>query len=278
MKVLVIGAGGMLGYITYQYLKEQGYQVTGITRTKEYPDMIRMDVTDVSAIGPFLEKTHFDAIINCAALLVKVCEERKSDAVKLNTWFPHFLEEFCRRSQTYLIQVSTDAVFSGKRGSYREDSPCDPDSFYGKSKLLGEVSDGYALTVRSAFWGADINQSGKGIFQWFVRQKDSIQGYTKAFFNGVSNLEFAKFADLSLKNRCTGIYHLCALDVISKFDFLILQKHIFSKQTEIIADGQVAVDRSLICGRSDIDYRQKAFYEMMIELKEWLPTKGEFTV
>lgn len=278
MRILVIGAGGMLGYITYQYLKEQGYQVTGITRTKEYSDMLRMDVTDISVIRPFLEKTHFDAIVNCAALLVKVCEERKSDAIKLNTWFPHFLGEFCQQSQTYLIQVSTDAVFSGKRGKYREDSPCDPDSFYGKSKLLGEISDDYALTVRSAFWGADINQSGNGLFQWFVRQKGPIQGYTKALFNGVSNLEFAKFTDLSLKNRWTGIYHLCATDIISKFDFLVLQRHTFLKKTEIIANSQVAVDRSLVCGRSDINHHQKEFKQMMIELKEWLSTKGEFSI
>ena len=269
MTVLVIGSGGMLGYTTYQYLRRQGHQVTGITRTKRYSGMIRMDVTEEAVIAAFLEETPFDAIINCAALLMKPCEERKTDAVKLNAWFPHFLEKFCRATQTYLVQVSTDAVFSGKTGGYQENSPCDPDSFYGKSKLLGEVSENNALTVRSAFWGPDINSDGAGLFQWFMRQDGPVKGYTRALFNGVSNLEFAKFADTAIQNRWTGIYHLCAADVSSKYQFLQIQKHTFQKETEITPADSVVLDRSLLCTRRDVRYPQRTFEEMMFELREW---------
>lgn len=278
MKILVIGSGGMLGYVTYQYLTIQKYQVVGITKTKKYPGMIRMDATDQYAVESLLTKIHFDVIVNCAALLVKASEEHKSAAVKLNTWLPHFLGEFCQQSHTHLIQVSTDAVFSGKSGRYGESSLCDPDSFYGKSKLLGEVLSDGTLTVRSGFWGADINPSGNGLFQWFMRQKEAIHGYDRAFFNGVSNLEFAKFIELAIEKRWTGIYHLCASDIISKYRFLCLEKEIFGKDTEIIADGQVSVDRSLVCTRNDISYQQKTFEFMMSELKAWVKDRPEFAI
>lgn len=269
MKIVVIGAGGMLGYVTFRYLRDQGYQVTGITRTKAFPGILRMDATDERSLECFLEKTPFDAVINCAALLLKPSQERKCEAVKLNAWLPHFLNGYCERVGAYLIQVSTDAVFSGSRGGYRETEPSDADTFYGQSKFLGEVSNGHALSVRSGFWGLDVNPEGAGLLQWFLRQSDPVSGYSGAVFNGVSNLEFAKFADAALQNRWTGIYHLCAAKPISKYAFLLLSNRTFSKEICILKDGSVSIDRSLRCERNDIPYRPKTFEQMMDELKEW---------
>ena len=268
MKVLIIGSGGMLGYVTFRYLEDQGYQVLGLTRTKALPGMLLMDATDESAMRHFLREESFDAIVNCAALLLRASEERKCEAVRLNAWLPHFLEEYCAQFQTYLIQVSTDAVFSGLRGGYQEDDPADADSFYGKSKLLGEVNSKYALTVRSEFWGLDINPEGSGLLQWFLRQENCVFGYARAVFNGVSNLEFARFADRALQNRWTGVYHLCAKGALSKYDFLRLAGRTFSKSTMVVRDERVHIDRSLRTLRADIPYRQKTFQQMMGEMQE----------
>lgn len=161
MNILVIGAGGMLGYTTFQYLREQGQSVTGITKTKKIEDLICLDATDEGAIARFLSKNDFDAVINCAALLVGASEQQKSNAVKLNAWLPHYLAEYCQHNHIYFVQVSTDGVFSGIEGNYNEHSVCNPTTFYGKSKLLGEVYAD-ALTVRSAYWGPDINLTGVG--------------------------------------------------------------------------------------------------------------------
>lgn len=265
----MIGAGGMLGYVMSRYLCSQGHRVTGITRTKTFPGMLRMDAADERALGDFLEQESFDAVINCAALLLKPSQERKCEAVKLNAWLPHFLDAYCGRAGAHLIQVSTDAVFSGKRGGYQETEPSDADTFYGQSKFLGEVSNGHALSVRSGFWGLDVNPEGAGLLQWFLRQSDPVSGYSGAVFNGVSNLEFAKFADTALQNRWTGIYHLCAAKPISKYAFLLLANRAFSKGIRIVEDGGVSIDRSLRCGRNDIPYRPKTFEQMMDELKAW---------
>lgn len=273
MKVLVIGSGGMLGYTVFQYLKSRSYQVFGVTRTKRFPGMRCLDATDELCLGPFLEQGAFDAVINCAALLLRPSQERKCEAVRLNAWLPHFLDEYCVRSGAYLIQVSTDAVFSGARGGYREDEPSDADTFYGRSKLLGEASNDHALTVRSGFWGADVNPEGAGLLQWFLRQSGPVSGYTKAIFNGVSNLEFARFADAALQNRWTGVYHLCAAKPISKYEFLRLADRVFSKGTEIAETEGVSIDRSLRCTRDDIPYRQKTFERMMEELRAWQAEK-----
>ncbi len=276
MKILIIGAGGMLGYVTFQYLQELGHSVTGITKSKKIEGLCQLDATDEKLISLFLQQDHFDAIINCAAMLVHASEINKCAAIRLNAWLPHFLAEYCEKSDTYFVQVSTDGVFSGMRGNYDEHSFSDVSSFYGKSKFLGEVYTN-ALTVRSGFWGADANVNGTGLFHWFMRQENSVPGYSKAFFNGVSNLEFARFVNKAIQEHWTGLYHLCAADVISKYDFLCLQKAVFSKNIDVYQNESVFVDRTLKNTRDDISYTQITFEQMMRELREWAQGREDFS-
>ncbi len=278
MKVLVIGAGGMLGYTTYQYLKEQGHLVTGVTKTKRIPGMIKLDATNKVALENFLNENPFDVIINCAALLVAPSEHRKAEAVRLNSWLPHYLEGFYMEKGTYLIQVSTDGVFSGVEKAYREEGPSDADTFYGKSKFLGELHNSKDLTVRSGFWGPDINEDGTGLFHWFMKQEGMVSGYSKAIFNGVSNLEFAKFSHAAMQNRWSGVYHLCASDAISKLDFLALLKKTFLQDVTLIPDEGLCVTRLLKNTRDDIGYGEKSFEQMVYELKSWISQKEYFSL
>lgn len=275
-KVLIIGAGGMLGDMVLQYLKEQNYSVMGVTRSKRRASLVNLDVTDENALLPFLDGYSFDAIINCAALLVCASAEHPADAVKLNAWVPHVLAQKCACTGTYLVQVSTDGIFSGRRGGYCESDISDASTFYGKSKYLGELDPQMGLTVRSGFWGCDINAAGSGLFQWFMNQKGVVAGYTRALFNGVSNLEFAKFLDHAIQNRWFGIYHLCAADTLSKYAFLELQRQVFAKEIEIREDEGTYIDRALRCTRTDIPYRQKTFGEMMYELKKWMTGRSGY--
>lgn len=268
-RVLIIGAGGMLGYLTYHVLNNLNYSVTGVTKTRKRGRLICLDATIESNLEGLLLDIKPEIIINCAALLTGSSEERKSDAIKINTWLPHYLLEYCNKYDTYLIQVSTDGVFSGKTGGYKEDAPSDADTFYGRSKYLGEVYGENALTVRSAFWGIDVDPRGNGLFQWFMRQRGQVGGYNKAFFNGVSNLEFTRFVESAIRNRWTGVYHLCAKDTLSKYEFLVMQKKVFQIDAEIIPSESVCMDRSLICTRTDIPYVSKSFEEMMVELRKW---------
>lgn len=267
-KTLILGAGGMLGYAVYSFLHNLQYDVAGVTKTRKREGLVCLDVTVEPDLGGLLHEMRPYAIINCAAILAGPSEERKGEAVKLNAWLPHYLEEYCDKYGSYLIQVSTDGVFSGRTGGYKEDSPSDTDTFYGKSKYLGEASGKNALTVRSAFWGVDADPQGKGLFQWFMRQRGQVSGYAKAFFNGVSNLEFARFAEQAVKNRWTGVYHLCAADTLSKYEFLCLQKEIFNVEARVVPSESLCIDRSLICTRTDIPYVGKTFKEMMTELKD----------
>lgn len=266
-KILILGAGGMLGYAVYKFLYNQKYDVVGVTKTRKREGLICLDATIESELEKLLHDTEPNTIINCAALLADSSEERRSEAVRLNAWLPHYLAEYCNIYGGYLIQVSTDSVFSGKIGRYTEKAPSDTNTFYGKSKYLGEVYGENALTVRSAFWGRDADLQGKGLFQWFMRQHGQVSGYTKAFFNGVSNLEFARFIQRAIDNRWTGVYHLCAKNTISKYEFLCLQKEVFHTEAEIVPSESVCIDRSLICTRTDIPYESKGFEEMMAALK-----------
>lgn len=276
MRILIIGAGGMLGNLTQRYLKERGHDVTGVTKTKKLPGIINLDVLDETALTAFLNETPFDVVINCAALLVGPSESHHAEAVKLNAWLPHFLEGFYAESGTYIIQVSTDGVFSGLTGSYGESDCSDTESFYGKSKYLGELQNQKDLTVRSGFWGADLNPHGAGLFQWFMRQRGPVLGFTRALFNGISNLEFAKFTEEAMQSRWSGIFHLCASDTISKYQFLALQNRVFSRNVQIDRREDIAVDRSLQNARSDIAYRRKSFERMMEELRDYMAGREGF--
>src|SRR5699024_1115052 len=108
--------------------------------------------------------------------------------------------------KTKIIHMSTDCVFSGKIGNYKEDSLRDGETFYDRSKALGELDNQKDLTFRNSIIGPDINENGIGLFNWFMKQEGSINGYSKAIWTGVTTLTLAKAMDSALKEDLVGIY------------------------------------------------------------------------
>ena len=278
IKVLVIGSGGMLGHVTTLYLRKIGYNVTDISKTHRIDentllvDVLKQDHNFLSI--NFLSS--FNVIVNCAALLVGPSEKNKTEAVLLNSWFPHKLERDLQNTKTKLIQVSTDGVFSGSEASYDnapygEDSLTDTKTFYGKTKVLGELADHENLTVRASFVGPDINKYGTGLFHWFLQQSGEVKGYASCKFNAVTNLEFAKFADFAIKQNLQGLYHLGASETKSKAEFLRdLKYHFTLDKITVIDNNDVISDNTLLNTRQEIPYVRKSYSKMLEELKDWM--------
>ena len=165
--------------------------------------------------------------------------------IPINAYFPHYLHTICEANGSRLVHISSDCVFSGDKGGYSEVDTPDAEDFYGRSKALGEVIQGSAITLRTSTIGHEL-QSAYGLLDWFLGQKGSCQGFKKAYFSGLSTLELAKIIERYVipSPQLHGLYHVGA-DKISKFDLLTQIRHEYGKKIEIIPNVAFKIDRSL---------------------------------
>ena len=151
MRFLVLGASGMAGHTIAIYLKEQGHDVTGFARKNlEYVKTIVGDATDFEFLKGLITAGNYDYVINAIGLLNQFAENNKANAAILNGYLPHFLADITKDMNTSIIHMSTDCVFSGKAGNYTEESLRDGETFYDRSKALGELEDDKNITLRNS--------------------------------------------------------------------------------------------------------------------------------
>jgi dTDP-4-dehydrorhamnose reductase len=272
-RVLVIGSGGMAGHVISTYfLENPSYQVTTISaHNKVNDDTVLIDVTNQANFSSFLKEHNFDVVINCIGMLVKASEERKDLAVYLNSYLPHMLEEQYSNSDTKLIHLSTDCVFSGKDAPYNEESWPDGPLFYDRSKALGEVVNDKDLTFRMSIIGPDMQEKGIGLFNWFYAQTGEISGYKTAIWNGVTTITLARAIEQAIVQDITGLYHLVPKGNISKFDLLGLFKKTFQRDDITVNPTEsVTLDKTLVNTRTDFGFRISNYPEMIREMKDWI--------
>lgn len=209
MKVLILGSTGMAGHLITLYFQQQGHEVTAFSNTPfPYCKNIIGDAFDTKMFKQMLIDDEYDAVINCIGILNEAAEEKKSAAVYLNSYLPHLIADMLKDKKTKLIQMSTDCVFAGNGGPYYEDSLRDGKTFYDRTKALGEVEDDKNLTFRNSIVGPDMNPNGIGLFNWFMKQKGTIQGFSGAIWTGVTTLTLAKAIEQAIKENLTGLYNL----------------------------------------------------------------------
>lgn len=273
MRILVLGATGMAGHVISIYLKEQGHDVTAISR-RDFPycKNINADVTtDLSVITEIINTGNFDAVINCIGILNQYAEENKHQAVFLNSYIPHYLSYITRETDTKVVHMSTDCVFSGKAGNYNECSFRDGETFYDRSKALGELENDKDLTLRNSIIGPDINENGIGLFNWFMKQNEEISGFTKAIWTGVTTITLAKAMEKALIEDLTGLYNLVNNQPINKFELLnLFNKHMKENSINILPSESVKVDKSLVNNRDDFSFMVPSYEQMVLEMKEWI--------
>lgn len=272
MRFLVLGAGGMAGHTIAIYLKEQGYDVVGFARKQlSYVDTIVGDATDFRFLKNTIENGSFDIAINAIGILNQAAEDYKANAVLLNAYLPHFLAEVTKNMHTRVIHMSTDCVFSGKTGNYTEKSLRDGEFFYDRSKALGELEDDKNITLRNSIVGPDINPNGIGLFNWFMKQEGSINGFTGALWTGMTTLQTAKMMEKVAINGATGLYNMVPDTNISKYELLKLFNHyVRNDVVEIKAFDGFSADKTLI--RTNFEFAEKVpDYEQMVdEMAAWI--------
>lgn len=268
-KVLIIGSTGMLGHVVTRYLKEKKYEVYETTRNKE--DEYYYDVLEnTKKIEEIVEKVRPNFIINCIGMLNKNAEDHPSDAIIINSYLPHYLDEISEKYKFKLIHISTDCVFDGKEGNYNEKSHKTATSIYGRTKALGEIENDRSLTLRTSIIGPDSNPNGIGLFQWFMKQENKVNGFKKAIWTGVTTIELAKQIEIAMKDNITGLYNVVNGDKISKYDLLKTIKEVFDKDIEIIPDDNYVSDKSLVSIRTDYKFNVPSYKQMIIDMKQWM--------
>jgi len=272
MKLLVLGGNGMAGHMLVQYFRRQGrHHLFYTTRDAADPGGLLLDVNDSFMVDRIVEAVHPDVIINAVGVLNSFADTDKIAAYHINGFLPHRLRRVADTIGARLIHISTDCVFSGDRGAYREDDATDGTSAYAITKALGEVHDAGHLTIRTSIIGPEIRKSGIGLMHWFMSAKGEVGGYTRVFWNGVTTLELAKWVDHYLDSPVSGLIHLAHPKPISKHDLLVLfQKTWDKRDVNIVPDDQLVQDRTLVCTRADVQATFPDYPTMLKELALWM--------
>ena len=273
IKVLVLGAGGMAGHTITLYFKEKGYNVTAFT-TRPFDlceNNIVGDASDFNFLKRIIEKEKYEVIINCVGILNQFAENNPHIAKKLNTDLPRFISETIETLPCKLIHMSTDCVFAGNTGPYKENSLKDGKTVYDITKANGEIVDDNNLTFRNSIIGPDIKSEGIGLFNWFMKQNTCVRGFTKAIWTGVTTLTLAKAMDAAIQQNLCGLYNLVNNQSISKYDLLrLFNQYCKLNPIEIIPSDELVLDKTLICTRNDFHFEVPSYEQMVVEMKEWI--------
>lgn len=276
-KVLVIGIKGMAGHVLFKALPALGeYDVYGVARNIKSTDKIfNLDVSNTEELKKIID-FDFDVIINCIGILNKDAEENPHKAIWFNSYFPHLLESLTSGSKTKIISISTDCVFSGKRGGYTEEDFRDGDGFYAMSKSLGEIVNDKDLTIRTSIIGPELNNNGIGLFHWFMLQKGEISGYTQAFWSGITTIELAKVINQVILQEINGLIIVAGEPKIDKFSLIKIFNKVFRDNSlTILENSEYKVDKSMYSLRKDFDYKVPSYEKMILDMKDWIE-KGHY--
>lgn len=265
-KVLILGSTGLIGHQVYNYLEENSnYELVNISyRKKLNENSILLDARDEEKFIKTIEVIRPNIIINCIGILINNANKNPENAIYINAYMPHRLMKLSNDIDAKLIHISTDCVFSGqKKGPYIETDEKDGKDTYAKSKGLGEVINDRHLTLRTSVVGPELKTDGEELFHWFMMQKGTVNGYTKAIWSGVTTLELARAVKWAIEENITGLHHVTNNTSINKNDLLNLFKKYTKKNIEIIAIDGKEVDKSFINTRKKMNYTIPSYDEMI---------------
>lgn len=281
--ILVLGASGMLGNAVLRYFATRTeHKVVGIVRSagsaRLLPEGLRDrialggDVDDVDALVRMFDSHRPTVVINCVGLVKQLGDAKDPlAAIPVNAVLPHRLARLSSLAGSRLVHLSTDCVFAGDKGMYREDDLPDAQDVYGRTKLLGEVDYPHALTLRTSIIGHEL-ASHHSLVCWFLSQRGPVRGFSKAIFSGLPTVEIARVIDKYVLDRpeLCGLYHLSA-EPIDKFSLLQLIAKTYGKETAITDDRALVIDRSLDSTRfrSATGYRPEHWPDLVRRMHEF---------
>jgi len=266
MKVYVFGYTGMLGRYVFTYLKEKGFDVVGISRNEiDATEYTEEELRAVLFHNGFKKD---DVIINCMGTIKPQVDKLGTlPAIKVNSVFPHYLSNVCENDGYKMIHITTDCVFSGKDGLYKENSPHDCIDVYGKTKSLGEPLN--CTVVRTSIIGEEVGQS-RSLIEWIKSMKDkSANGFTNHNWNGLTCLQVAKvFEDIIVNNKYwKGVRHVFSPNILTKYELVKTVSDIYDLNIKVVPVEAVGkCDRSMSTMYDDYKFDIPTIEEQIEEL------------
>lgn len=256
LRVLILGASGMLGHTLLKFLEAQpDLEVWATCRkipaglasiAKSGRIMAGVDVEQHDHLVAAMRRASPAVVINCVGVIKQL--QQAYDplyAVPINSLLPHRIAALCELMGGRLVQISTDCVYAGLTGGYTEDVTPDATDLYGRSKLLGEVISPPHITLRTSIIGHELD-SRVSLVDWFLSQSGPVKGFRNAIFSGLPTVELAKVIYQYVLRRpdLTGLFHV-SVDPIDKFSLLriIAQRYGFGQS--IVPVDEPRIDRSL---------------------------------
>jgi dTDP-4-dehydrorhamnose reductase len=278
MKILILGANGMLGHKAYQVFSQEGFDTYGIMRQpigkfrklrlfdeKKVTD--NLDVINTAALTKTFKHIKPNAVINAVGVVKQICNEFVP-AATLNSLFPHQIARLCTQHGAKLVHMSTDCVFSGNKGYYTEEDTPDADDIYGRTKLTGEVIYNNHLTIRTSIIGRELFTK-HGLVEWFLSQTGDVNGYTKAIFSGLSTQALSKVMIQLIQKDARGLLNI-GTDKIDKYSLLGIVKKEFERDDITINPyDKFVCDRSLdITNMRKLGISTPNYTQMMREMSK----------
>lgn len=281
-KLLILGAAGMAGHAAYIYLKETGkYEIVTVCHSgKIEPDSYELDVYDTKQLAQIIEQEKPNVVINCIGILIKGARTNPANAIYINAYFPHKLSEILHKAVpgSKVIHISTDCVFSGKKGNYRDADEKDALDIYGMTKNLGELINDKDLTLRTSIIGPELKKDGEGLMHWIFSQKTDgeINGYQKSIWGGITTLELAKVIDSCIESDLAGLYQISNNSGISKYELVSLIVKEFNLPIKVNAVEGVVCNKSIVnTERQDFSFSVSSYDKMIKDIHKFMDVHKE---
>jgi dTDP-4-dehydrorhamnose reductase len=279
MRVLILGGDGMLGHQLLKHFAPRhetrvtlrraldAYAPYGLFNAQNA--FAGVELGGTAGLEAVLAAFKPDAVINAAGIVKqRPTAEEAIPSIEINALLPHRVALLCGQIGARLIHMSTDCVFSGRKGNYVETDPSDAEDLYGRTKYLGEVHAPNALTLRTSIIGRELARK-TGLLEWFLAQRGTVRGFRRAIFSGFTTIEMARIIEMLLTRfpGAAGLYHVAA-EPISKYDLLALVKAQLGLAIDLVPYDDFVCDRSLDATRfrTEFGYRPPSWQAMVAEL------------
>jgi dTDP-4-dehydrorhamnose reductase len=257
MRILILGGDGMLGHQLLRSFEERQYEVRATLRRSlsgyggcgmfnAQNTVCGVTAERFDSVVRALNEHRPDAVINAIGIIKQRAAAQDAIAsIQINALFPHQLALECARRGIRLVHMSTDCVFSGRKGRYQERDVPDPVDLYGRSKLLGELGDSPCITLRTSIIGLELSRKAS-LIEWYLGQRGRIRGFAKAIYSGFTTLEMTRIIERILVQHhdLSGVWHVASAP-ITKFELL-------TRLTALLRRHDIVVERDekFVCDRS----------------------------
>lgn len=245
-KYIVLGFKGMLGRYMFTHFGNETDASIGIGRNQINAENVApIHIREILLAADAL-RSGDSVVVNCIGMIKPQVDKYGVEAaMEVNSIFPRMLANVCEKLDFPLIHITTDCVFSGRRGDYTEKDPHDALDVYGKTKSLGEPEN--CTVIRTSIIGEEVGQS-RSLISWIKSQAGkTANGFTDHFWNGVTCLQLAKVVQQIAENDSywKGVRHVFSPTQVSKKELLSLIDNVYNLNIDVVPKAGGLCDRTL---------------------------------